>query len=87
MRRPRKGCDVLDFHDDYNFSHEYNRDGDEFCCLNCDREYHADYNAVARNLDFWLPARRSLATAKNIARKPLRTGTSLVLEGQPVTLP
>jgi putative transposase len=40
-------------HVDCSFTHEDNRDGDEFCCLKCDREYHADYNAaknIARKL-------------------------------------
>ncbi|THE63701.1 transposase [Salinadaptatus halalkaliphilus] len=40
-------------HVDCSFTHEDNRDGEEFCCLKCDREYHADYNAaknIARKL-------------------------------------
>jgi IS605 OrfB family transposase len=40
-------------HVDCSFTHDDNRDGDEFCCLKCDREYHADYNAaknIARKL-------------------------------------
>ena len=36
-------------HTDCGFIHEANRDGDVFCCLKCDREYHADYNA-AKNI-------------------------------------
>ena len=40
-------------HVDCSFTHKENRDGDEFCCLECGREYHADYNAaknIARKL-------------------------------------
>jgi len=40
-------------HVDCSFTHEDNRDGDEFECLKCGREYHADYNAaknIARKL-------------------------------------
>jgi IS605 OrfB family transposase len=40
-------------HTDCGFTHENNRDGNEFQCLKCDREYHADYNAaknIARKL-------------------------------------
>lgn len=40
-------------HVDCSFTHEENRDGDDFECLKCDREYHADYNAaknIARKL-------------------------------------
>ncbi|MDY6818811.1 MAG: transposase [Halobacteriales archaeon] len=36
-----------------SFTHEDNRDGEEFRCLKCDREYHVDYNAaknIARKL-------------------------------------
>lgn len=40
-------------HVDCSFTHEANRDGEEFRCLECGREYHADYNAgknIARKL-------------------------------------
>jgi IS605 OrfB family transposase len=40
-------------HLDCSFTHPKNRDGDEFECQQCGREYHADYNAainVARKL-------------------------------------
>ncbi|WP_090386064.1 RNA-guided endonuclease InsQ/TnpB family protein [Natronobacterium texcoconense] len=36
-------------HSECGFTHEDNRDGDEFECLNCGKELHADYNA-ARNI-------------------------------------
>ena len=32
-------------HGDCSFTNEDNRAGDDFVCLKCDREYHADYNA------------------------------------------
>lgn len=35
-------------HSDCGFTHEDNRDGDEFECLKCGKELHSDYNA-ARN--------------------------------------
>jgi putative transposase len=36
-------------HTECGFTHEDNRDGDEFTCLKCKKELHADYNA-ARNI-------------------------------------
>ena len=36
-------------HSECGFTHEENRDGDEFECLKCGKELHADYNA-ARNI-------------------------------------
>ena len=36
-------------HADCGFTHEDNRDGDEFACQKCGKELHADYNA-ARNI-------------------------------------
>lgn len=38
-------------------THEGNRDGDEFECLKCGRELHADYNA-ARNVGWRLVQHR-----------------------------
>jgi putative transposase len=40
-------------HGECGFTHEDNRDGDEFECLNCGKELHADYNA-ARNIGWRL---------------------------------
>ena len=34
---------------DCGFTHDKNRNGDEFCCQKCGKELHADYNA-ARNI-------------------------------------
>nr|WP_232794552.1 MULTISPECIES: transposase [Haloarcula] len=36
-------------HADCGFTHEDNRDGDEFACQKCGKELHSDYNA-ARNI-------------------------------------
>jgi IS605 OrfB family transposase len=36
-------------HSDCGFTHEDNRDGDEFACQKCSKELHSDYNA-ARNI-------------------------------------
>ena len=40
-------------HSECGFTHEDNRDGDEFECLKCGKELHADYNA-ARNIGWRL---------------------------------
>ena len=40
-------------HSECGFTHEDNRDGDEFECLKCGKQLHADYNA-ARNLAWYL---------------------------------
>jgi IS605 OrfB family transposase len=40
-------------HSDCGFTHEDNRDGDEFNCLKCGKQLHSDYNA-ARNIGWRL---------------------------------
>ncbi|GAB3330347.1 RNA-guided endonuclease TnpB family protein [Haloplanus salinarum] len=40
-------------HSECGFTHEDNRDGDEFECLKCGKELHSDYNA-ARNVAWYL---------------------------------
>ena len=40
-------------HSECGLTHEHNRDGDEFECLKCGKELHADYNA-ARNIGWRL---------------------------------
>ena len=40
-------------HSECGFTHKDNRDGDEFECMNCGKELHADYNA-ARNIGWRL---------------------------------
>lgn len=55
-------------HGDCGFTHEDNRDGEEFECLNCGKELHADYNA-ARNIGWrlvqhWLKSGAGRATSQ-----------------------
>jgi len=55
-------------HDECGFTHEDNRDGDEFECLKCGKELHADYNA-ARNIGWrliqhWLKSGAGRATSQ-----------------------
>ena len=55
-------------HHECGFTHKDNRDGDEFECLKCGRELHADYNA-ARNIGWrlvqhWLKSGAGRATSQ-----------------------
>jgi IS605 OrfB family transposase len=55
-------------HSACGFTHENNRDGDEFECLKCGKELHADYNA-ARNIGWrlvqhWLTSGAGRATSQ-----------------------
>ncbi|UWG49761.1 Transposable element, IS605 OrfB family [Halalkaliarchaeum sp. AArc-CO] len=55
-------------HGECGFTHEDNRDGDEFGCLKCGKELHADYNA-ARNIGWrlvqhWLKSGAGRATSQ-----------------------
>jgi len=55
-------------HGECGFTHEDNRDGDEFECLKCGKELHADYNA-ARNIGWrliqhWLKSGAGRATSQ-----------------------
>ena len=55
-------------HGECGFTHEDNRDGDEFECLKCGKELHADYNA-ARNVGWrlvqhWLKSGAGRATSQ-----------------------
>jgi len=55
-------------HGECGFTHEDNRDGDEFECLKCGKELHADYNA-ARNIGWrlvqhWLKSGSGRATSQ-----------------------
>ncbi|WP_254807908.1 RNA-guided endonuclease InsQ/TnpB family protein [Natronosalvus amylolyticus] len=55
-------------HGECGFTHEDNRDGDEFECLKCGKELHADYNA-ARNVAWrlvqnWLKSGSGRATSQ-----------------------
>jgi len=55
-------------HGECGFTHENNRDGDEFECLKCGKQLHADYNA-ARNVGWrlvqhWLKSGTERATSQ-----------------------
>ncbi|MEF8889779.1 MAG: transposase [Haloferacaceae archaeon] len=55
-------------HGECGFTHEDNRDGDEFECVKCEKELHADYNA-ARNIGWrlvqhWLKPGAGRATSQ-----------------------
>nr|WP_255291475.1 transposase [Natrinema sp. CBA1119] len=55
-------------HSECGFTHEDNRDGDEFGCLKCGKQLHADYNA-ARNVGWrlvqhWLKSSAGRATSQ-----------------------
>ena len=55
-------------HGECGFTHEDNRDGDEFECLKCGKELHSDYNA-ARNIGWrlvqhWLKSGAGRATSQ-----------------------
>ena len=55
-------------HGECGFTHEDNRDGDEFECLKCGKQLHSDYNA-ARNIGWrlvqhWLKSGAERATSQ-----------------------
>ncbi|WP_222918272.1 RNA-guided endonuclease TnpB family protein [Natrinema sp. SYSU A 869] len=55
-------------HGECGFTHEDNRDGDEFECLDCGKELHADYNAAQnvawRLVQNWLKSGSGRATSQ-----------------------
>jgi IS605 OrfB family transposase len=62
-------------HSECGFTHEDNRDGDEFACLKCGKELHADYNA-ARNVGWRLVQHRLKSGAERATSQlALKSGT------------
>ena len=59
-------------HTECGFTHEDNRDGDEFACQKCGKELHSDYNAVAGLRPAGSKVACDFATARNIAARYLR---------------
>ena len=57
------------------FTHKQNRDGDEFQCLKCDREFHADYNAAKNIALKLLRNRRMSGSGGATSRLALKSGT------------
>ena len=62
-------------HTECGFTHEGNRDGDEFACLKCGKELHSDYNA-ARNIAMrYLQNRRKSGAGGATNHLALKSGT------------
>ena len=62
-------------HGECGFTHENNRDGDEFECLNCGKQLHSDYNA-ARNMGWRLVQHRLKSGAERATSQlALKSGT------------
>ena len=62
-------------HTECGFTHEDNRDGDEFVCQKCDKELHSDYNA-ARNIAMrYLQNRRKSGAGGATNHLALKSGT------------
>ena len=68
-------------HSECGFTHEDNRDGDEFACLKCGKELHSDYNAVAGLRPAGSKVACDFATARNIAGRYLRNRRKSGSEG------
>ena len=67
------------------FTHEDNREGDVFVCQKseCGKKPHSDYNQTASDGQ----QTRRFRRRETLHTDTSRTGASLVLEGQPITLP
>ncbi len=57
------------------FTHEDNRDGDEFTCQKCDKELHADYNAARNIAHKFIQNRRKSGSGGATYHLALKSGT------------
>jgi IS605 OrfB family transposase len=62
-------------HSECGFTHEDNRDGDEFACLNCGKELHSDYNAARNIAARYLRNRRTSGSEGATNHLALKSGT------------
>nr|WP_267164183.1 transposase [Halovenus salina] len=57
------------------FTHEDNRDGDEFTCQKCGKELHADYNAAQNIAHKFIQNRRKSGSGGETYHLALKSGT------------
>jgi len=57
------------------FTHEDNRDGDEFCCQKCGKELHSDYNAARNIAHKFIQNRRKSDSGGATNHLALKSGT------------
>jgi putative transposase len=62
-------------HADCGFTHEDNRDGDDFACQKCGKELHADYNAARNIAHKYLQNRRKSGSGGVTYHLALKSGT------------
>jgi IS605 OrfB family transposase len=62
-------------HTECGFTHEDNRDGDEFHCQKCGKELHADYNAARNIAHKYLQNRRTSGSGGATHHLALKSGT------------
>ena len=57
------------------FTHDKNRDGDEFCCQKCGKELHSDYNAARNIAHKFIQNRRKSGSGGATNHLALKSGT------------
>jgi len=62
-------------HSECGFTHEDNRDGDEFVCQKCGKELHADYNAARNIAHRYVKNRRRSGPGRATNHLALKSGT------------
>ena len=62
-------------HTECGFTHDDNRDGDEFACLKCGKELHSDYNAARNIAARYLRNRRKTGSGGATNHLALKSGT------------